>query len=175
MAENVYLELTGANQGLIRGESAVTSLGRAEKIECLYYENSATVPAGSGTGRATGRRSFAPFVLRKRIDKSSPLLYRALTDNEAVHGIFRFYRPSPSGDGTTQQFYTVEFSNARISMVKQYVLETFDPASSNIPPLEEVWITFAHITWTYVDGGITHTDEIGPMAASAPTTRRAHG
>jgi type VI secretion system secreted protein Hcp len=161
MADNVYLELIGQTQGAIHGESATTSLGRADKIECVAYDNAATAAlTGAGAGMATGRHSFGPFIIRKRIDKSSPLLLRALTTNEDLHGTFRFYRPSPSGDGTTQQFYTVEFSNARLSAVRQYVPDTLLPETSNLPPLEEVSIIASRVTWTYVEGNIAHTTDV---------------
>ena len=161
MAENVYLELIGQTQGAIQGESTNTSLGREGRIECVYYDNAATAAlTGRRAGTATGRVGFGPFVIRKRIDKSSPLLLRALTTNEDVRGTFRFYRPSPTGDGTTQQFYTVEFSNARLSAVRQYVPDTMLPDTSNLPPLEEVSIAASRITWTYVDGGVSHTSDV---------------
>jgi len=157
MAETVHLELK-ANGTAIQGESTQTSLGRENTIECLYFEDSVRTAREKGTGMATGRRTYEPIVLRKRIDKSSPLLAKALCNNEVVEGVFRFFRPSPSGDGTTQQFFTVEIAEGRVAGIERTSPDTIDPASSAEPPTEEVSLVFHTITWTYEDGGVTHTD-----------------
>jgi type VI secretion system secreted protein Hcp len=157
MAETVHLYLK-ANGSDIQGESTQTSLGRENSIECLYFEDSVRTAREKGTGMATGRRTYNPIIIRKRIDKSSPLLAKALCNNEVIEGTFKFFRPSPSGDGTTQQFFTVEIAEGRINSIKRVSPDTIDPASAQEPPTEEVGFVFHTITWTYEDGGIVHTD-----------------
>jgi type VI secretion system secreted protein Hcp len=107
---------------------------------------------------ATGRRQYEPVVCRKRIDKSSPLLHKAMVNNEVIDGVFKFYRPSPKGDGTTEQFYTVTIKQGRIAGLKQHNPDVFEPASATRPPMEEVSFVFHTISWTYTDGGVTHED-----------------
>ena len=157
MAETVHLYLK-SNGSDIQGESTQTSLGRENTIECLYFEDSVRTAREKGTGMATGRRSYEPIVFRKRIDKSSPLLAKALCNNEVIEGTFKFFRPSPSGDGTTQHFFTVEIAEARVAHVKRVSPDTIDPASASEPPTEEIGLVFHTITWTYEDGGVQHTD-----------------
>lgn len=157
MAETVHLYLK-ANGSDIKGESTQTSLGREGSIECLYFEDSVRTAREKGSGMATGRRTYEPIVLRKRIDKSSPLLAKALCNNEVVEGTFKFFRPSPTGDGTTQQFFTIEFAEGRVAGIKRVSPDTIDPASAVEPPTEEISFVFHTITWTYEDGGVTHTD-----------------
>jgi type VI secretion system secreted protein Hcp len=157
MAETVHLFLK-SNGSDIKGESTQTSLGREGSIECLYFEDSVRTAREKGTGMATGRRTYNPIIIRKRIDKSSALLAKALCNNEVIEGTFKFFRPSPSGDGTTQQFFTVEIAEGRINSIKRVSPDTIDPASAAEPPTEEVGFVFHTITWTYEDGGITHTD-----------------
>lgn len=157
MAETVHLYLK-ANGTDIKGESTQTSLGRADSIECLGYEQNVRTAREAGSGMATGRRQYDPLVIRKRIDKSSPLLAKALTENQVIEGIFKFFRPNPTGDGTTEQFYTVGIKSGRIATLKQVVPDTFTPATSNEPPLEEVSFVFHTINWTYSNGGVTHED-----------------
>ncbi|HWB82214.1 MAG TPA: type VI secretion system tube protein TssD [Nannocystaceae bacterium] len=157
MAETVHLYLK-ANGSDIKGESTQTSLGRADSIECVYYEQAVTTAREAGSGQATGRRQYSPLVIRKRIDKSSPLIAKALCENEKVEGEFKFFRPNPTGDGTTQQFYTVAFKNGRVASQKQINPNTIVPATSTDPPMEEVSFIFHTIGWTYTDGGITHED-----------------
>lgn len=157
MAETVHLFLKANGKDIV-GESTQTSLGRENSIECLYYEESIKTAREAGSGMATGRRQHGPILIRKRIDKSSPLLMQILCENTACEAQFKFYRPSPSGDGTTEQFYTVVLKNARISAIRQWVPDCLAPASSAAPPMEEVEFVFHTISWTYTNGGVTHED-----------------
>jgi type VI secretion system secreted protein Hcp len=157
MAETVHLFLK-ANGADIQGESTQTSLGRENSIECVYYEQEVVTAREKGIGLATGRRQYTPLFIRKRIDKSSPLLVKALVENAVVEGKLMFFRPNPTGDGTTEQFYTVQFKQGRINHIKQYVPSTIVPATSFEPPLEEISFVFHTINWTYTNGGVQHED-----------------
>jgi type VI secretion system secreted protein Hcp len=157
MAETVHLSLKANGQD-IKGESSQTSLGRANTIECTFYQQSVLTAREAGSGMATGRRQYEPLLIRKRIDKSSPLIAKALVENQKIDATFKFFRPNPTGDGTTEQFYSVEIKDGRIASMKQYLPDTIVPASSTEPPLEEVTFVFSTITWTYTNGGVTHQD-----------------
>jgi type VI secretion system secreted protein Hcp len=157
MAETVHLYLKANGQD-IKGESQQASLGREGSIECVTYEQRVITAREAGSGMATGRRQYEPLVIRKRIDKSSPLLMKALVENQNIDAVFKFYRPNPTGDGTTEQFYTVAIKQGRIASVKQWVPDCIEPASNTFPPQEEVSFVFHTIAWTYTNGGITHED-----------------
>lgn len=157
MAETVHLYLK-ANGSDIQGESTQTSLGRENSIECLYLEHSVATAREGGSGLATGRRQYQPLVFRKRIDKSTPLLAKALCENQVIEGIFKFFRPNPTGDGTTEQFYTIQVKKGRLASFKQISPDSFDPASSTQPEMEEVSVVFHTISWTYANGGVMHED-----------------
>lgn len=157
MAETVHLYLK-ANGNEVKGESTQTSLGRADSIECVAYEQGVLTTREAATNVITGRRQYSPLKLVKRIDKSSPLLMKALVNNEKIDAIFKFFRPNPAGDGTTEQFYTVELKSGNIASVRQYVPATIHPETANDPPLEEVTLVFRDISWTYTQGGVTHED-----------------
>ena len=158
MAMTVHLELEAAGTK-IEGESTITSLGREGTIECLSFEDAVRTAREASTGMATGDRTYDPIKIVKRIDKASPLLAKALVNNEELTGSFKFYRPSPAGDGTTQHFFTVEIEQARISEIKRVSPDVVDPASANTPPTENVGFVFGKIMWRYEDGGISHADE----------------
>ena len=157
MAETVHLYLK-ANGTKIDGQPSQTSLGRADSIECLSFESSVITARERGSGMATGRRQHNPLLIRKRIDKSTPLISKALCNNEVIEGVFKFFRPNPAGDGTTQQFFTIEIAEGRVASQKYWSPNTIEPASTQEPPQEEVSFVFHTITWTYVDGGVTHSD-----------------
>jgi type VI secretion system secreted protein Hcp len=159
MAESGALWLK-SNGNDVKGESTVSSNGRADTIEVLAYEQGVASAREAATGMVTGRRSFTPIKILKRIDKGSPLILKALTKNEKIDGVIKFYRPNPVGDGTTEQFYTVEIKEGNIASIKEYMENTLNlqTANSNCP-LEEVTFVFRTIKWTYTNGGITHEDK----------------
>jgi type VI secretion system secreted protein Hcp len=157
MAETVHLYLK-ANGTEIQGDSTQTSLSRENSIECVQYEHQTITVRERGSARATGRRQHEPLRIVKRIDKSSPLLEKALCRNEAIEGVFKFFRPNPQGDGTTEQFYTVSIKQGQIASIKQYVQDTLVPATANEPPLEEITFVFHTIQWQYTNGGVEHVD-----------------
>lgn len=157
MAETVHLYLK-ANGTDIQGESTQVSLGRENSIECVYFESAVVTAREAGSGMATGRRRYEPIKIQKRIDKATPLLYKALAENQVIEGVFKFFRPNPTGDGTTEQFYTVEIQKGRISEISSKSPDVINPVSTNNPPIEEVSFVFHTITWTYTNGGITHQD-----------------
>ncbi len=157
MAETVHLYLK-ANGTDIQGESEQKSLGRENSIECLSFRDSVRTAREVGSSLATGRRTYEPLIITKRIDKSSPLIAKALCNNEVIEGVFKFFRPSPTGDGTTEQFFTVAIKQGRISHVLRQSPDTFDPAAANRPPSEEIGFVFHTIKWTYTNGGVEHED-----------------
>ncbi|MBL8602142.1 MAG: type VI secretion system tube protein Hcp [Myxococcales bacterium] len=157
MAETVHLYLK-ANGTDINGESSQTSLGRENSIECVYFEQGVVTARESGSGMATGRRQYTPLLIRKRIDKATPLIAKALCENQVIEGTFKFFRPNPTGDGTTEQFYSIQVKQGRLNSQKLFVPDTIVPATSTEPPLEEVSMVFHTISWTYTNGGITHED-----------------
>jgi type VI secretion system secreted protein Hcp len=164
MAETVELMLK-ANGTDIKGEPTQLGGTRAkDHIEVLYMEFSGSAKREAGSGMATGRRRYNPIIIRKRIDKATPLLAKAFVQNEKIEGVFRFFRPNPTGDGTTEHFYTIEIEDGRIDSVRHILPDCLDPASTGSPPLEEVAMTFANITWTFEDGGLSHHDSWGKDA-----------
>ena len=90
MAETVHLYLK-ANGSDIKGESTQHSMGRQDSIECTYYEQKVVTAREAGSGQATGRRQYEPLLIRKRIDKASPLIAKALVENQVIEGVFKFF------------------------------------------------------------------------------------
>jgi type VI secretion system secreted protein Hcp len=157
-AETVHLFLR-ANGVDIQGESTKTSIGRENSIECVAFSQEVYPQQDRTSGLPTGRRQYEPIRIIKRIDKSSPLLMKALCNNEVVEGIFRFYRPNLI-DGSTQQHYTIRVTGGRIVGARTWRPNVLDEAAANQPELEEISIVFNTITWTYTNGGIEHQDSV---------------
>lgn len=157
MAQTIHLYLT-ANGTKIDGDSTITSMDRENSIECLSFEDSVRTAREASTGTATGQRSYEPIRVTKRMDKSSPLLQKALVDNEVIEATFKFFRPNPAGDGSTEQFFTIEIQEGRLGSVTRVSPDVIDPASANAPPTEEITFTFGYIRWCYEPDGIEHVD-----------------
>jgi type VI secretion system secreted protein Hcp len=163
MAENVYLWLK-ANGTDIESDSTlgirekIGSDDVAKAIECLTFTAGVNSAREAGTAMSTGTRTHDTMVITKRMDRSSPLIAKALCNNEAIECIFKFYRPNPTGDGTTQHFYTIELKQARVAFVRKAVQDTLDTATLGRPPTEEIGFAVHTIKWVYVDGGVEHED-----------------
>jgi type VI secretion system secreted protein Hcp len=155
MAQTVHLFLKSNGED-VKGESTQISEGRENSIECTFFQAEMNSGHELQTGRATARRQHKPLVIKKRIDKSTPLIAKALTKHAKIEGEFKFYRPNPAGDGTTQHYYTVKINNGRVHSQKQ-VSEWATGATAE-PPMEEVSFIFGTISWTYEDGGVQHED-----------------
>ena len=157
MAMTVHLYLT-ANGTKIDGDSTILSMERENSIECLSFEDAVRTAREASSGMASGERTYEPLRITKRIDKSSPLLAKALCNNEVIEATYKFYRPNPAGDGTTQHYFTVVIQEGRIASITRVSPDVIDPAAANAPASEEVTFVFGYIAWTYEPDGIEHID-----------------
>ena len=157
MAETVHLVLK-ANGNVIQGESTQRDLGRDKTIECLVFRDTVRTAREMGTRTAVGRRVHEPIEVIKRIDASSPLLAKALSNNEKIEGTYKVYRPSPKGDGTTEQFFTIEISDGRVDSIERHSASAIDPAAATTPPLETVRLVYHTIKWIYEPSGAEYVD-----------------
>jgi type VI secretion system secreted protein Hcp len=124
-------------------------------IEVIGYSQEVITPLDPTSGQASGKRQHKPFTITKEIDKSSPLLFKALVDGEVIPSLeLKLFRPNPSGDGTTQNYYTIELQNVRVSSITK----PLNPEPSH--PVEEISFVFQKIKWTWVDDGTTFEDDL---------------
>lgn len=159
MADTISLTLS-ANGTNIPGDSSVTSLERANTLEVLSFDQSVSKAFDRATLQATGRRIYAPIRFTKRLDRATPLLRKALIQNELVEGHFRWFRPSPAGDGTTQHFMTLSFAQARITKCVLRLPDTLSDDTATLPPMEEIEMTAGTYTWTWIPGNIEFEDTV---------------
>jgi len=149
-------KIEGQTQGAIKG--GVTQAGRKDWIECHAYEHKVTSPRDAASGLPTGKRTHSPVKIVKTFDKSSPLLFNVLVNNEDLKEVvFSFFRPSAVGK--EELYYTVQLINTSVSEIKPYVLHVKNPDLMKFPDMEEISFTYQKIIWTYVDGGITAEDD----------------
>src|SRR5262245_26518966 len=98
MALNAYLRLKGQKQGEIKG--SVTQKGREGSIMVIAVTHEILSPRDPASGLPTGKRMHKPFVVTKELDKSSPLLYSVLVNNENVpEWSLQFWTPQLNAAG----------------------------------------------------------------------------
>ncbi len=161
MANNVHLILH-ADGKLIQGESEQTSDGRKDTIECLYLESGVSAQQQAGKGQGSGKRNYAPILIRKKIDKSTPLITKALCGNETIKATFKFYRPHPV-KGELQQFFTIDISDARVAS-QDLVVPDETRGGAGVEPMETITFTSANCRWVYTEAAdgsgknVSHVD-----------------
>jgi type VI secretion system secreted protein Hcp len=156
MALNAYLTLTAEKQGLIRG--SVTQKGREGKILVFSVSHEIVCPRDPTNGRPTGKRMHKPFIITKELDRSTPVLYGVLTNNENITTWeLQFWQPSPTG--VEKQHFTVRLTNANISSIHFKMANTRSPKLSRLPEYEEVAFTYQKIEWVWMDGNLSADDD----------------
>jgi len=162
MALNAYLHLKGQKQGQIKG--SVTQKGREGAIEVNAFTHELVSPRDATSGLPSGRRIHKPLVITKELDKSTPLLYNALVNNESLTQFeLKCFTPSMSGRigavGTETNHFTIRLTNANIASIKTVMHNNNIAESAALPIMQEITFTYQKIEWTWVDGGITAMDD----------------
>lgn len=156
MALNAYLNLKGQKQGEIKG--SVTQKGRENKIMVIAVSHEIVSPRDPASGLPTGKRMHKPFVITKEVDKSSPLLFSVLVNNENITD-WELQHWQPSVTGAEKQHYTVKLTNANIASISSRMLNNKNPELMKYAEYEEIAFTYQKIEWTWMDGGITALDD----------------
>jgi type VI secretion system secreted protein Hcp len=123
--------ITGAKQGAF-STTPIALTGLSHEI---------ISPRDPASGLATGKRQHKPIVFTKQLDSTTPLLLSALVTNETLTsvliGLLR----------NGQQVATIKLTNASVA-------DYTDHGDT------EHWsLTYQKIEWTWVDGGITASDD----------------
>jgi len=156
MALNAYLKLKGQKQGAING--SVTQKGRENSIMIIAASHSVMSPRDAASGLATGKRMHKPFVTTQELDKSVPLLYNVLVNNENItEWTLQFWEPSSTG--AEKQYFTIKLTNATIASVDFRMANNKHPDLMKFKEYLEISYTYQKIEWTWTDGGITALDD----------------
>lgn len=114
MANISYLSLSGETQGLISaGCSTLDSVGNKAQPE---HKDQIMVYALMHSISRSQNVNHHELIITKPVDKSSPLLAKALSDNEKM-AICEFILYRTSKAGIYQPYYKINLSKARISSI----------------------------------------------------------
>lgn len=141
----------------IEGECLARRMDREDAIECSSFLWGGKVPFDAETGKRSGKPEHTPVEIEKRIDKSTPLLLKALFQNEPIDfAEFMFFRTEK--DGAEEKFYTVRLLGGHISSITQISQDRIVVGDEPPPMMERVAFVFKEIEWTYEIDGATHAD-----------------
>lgn len=165
MPTPAYLTIEGAVQGPIT-EGTFT----AESVGNIYQEgheneilveavnHTVTVPTDVQSGQPTGQRMHKPLVITKVFDKSSPLLYQALTTGEKLPTVeLKWYRTSALGK--LEHYFTTKLEDAIITNINARMPNCQDPGQAHFTHLEDISFTYRRIIWTHEVAGTSGEDD----------------
>jgi len=143
MANLSYLALSGKNQGLIStGCSAADSIGK--KAQSLHLDEIMVYALMHSISRDQNVNHHE-LVITKPVDKSSPLLARAISENETLTCDFTFYQTNKSG--INQPYYKIKLVNARIANIDFVVPHSI--LEDKLEPQERIAFIYESIHWTH--------------------------
>jgi type VI secretion system secreted protein Hcp len=98
------------------------SRGHIEVYDLSFGARVTTAPNTGASPRSTGRRQLDPLRLTKPMDRTTPLLYQALSQHRTIAGDVLIFDTNPE-DGTTRHRFTIRLSDARITAVASAVTD----------------------------------------------------
>jgi type VI secretion system secreted protein Hcp len=130
-----YMTIEGSTQGDISGGActadSVGSMSKeSHKDEILVqsFVGDIMVPKDPQSGQPSGQRVHEGFTITKVFDKSSPLLYQALSTGEQLTKVsLKFFRTAPTGE--QEHYFTIEAKEATITALKTHMPNCLEPAN----------------------------------------------
>lgn len=143
MSFSIFLSLTGKQQGLISsGCNTIDSIGNkyqkghADEIQVISLNHSMS---------RDEHCNLHPVEFIKPIDKSSPLIGIAVTNNEMLTAIFEVYRLNQNG--VLEMFYKIKLTEASIIKVSSIYPSVIN--SAEVMPYEQIAFKYKSITWEH--------------------------
>ena len=165
MPTPAFMSIEGVKQGNItKGAFTEASVGntyvegREDEFMVQAFDHLITIPRDRQSGQPTGQRVHEPITITKVFDKSSPLIYNALTSGEKLTQCkIKWYRTSISG--TQEHYFSIDLEDAIIVFVKAGMPNCQDPGKSHFTHLEDVSFAYRKIAWIHEAGGTQGMDD----------------
>jgi type VI secretion system secreted protein Hcp len=130
--------------------------GHDDEILVWAFDYSVKTPTDIASGQPTGTRVHSPVVITKQFDKSSPLIYRALTTGEILKEvIIKFYRVEGAAE---EEFFHITLEKAIVTEINAWKPNFQDPAQAHLQQMEKVSFNFRKITWNHLKGKTDSSD-----------------
>jgi type VI secretion system secreted protein Hcp len=97
-------------------------------------------------------------VIRKEVDKASPLLYRDLSQGKTYDSVkLEWYRTAKGGQ--QEHYFTTTLTSALLVSVKASKKDTQDPSSKSYKDMEDVAFVYQKIAWKEETSGVESYDD----------------
>lgn len=147
MSFNTYLSLAGSVQGLISaGCSSFESIGNRHQIG---HEDEIQVLSLNHTITREQHCTHHPIEFIKLIDKSSPLIATAISNNEMLTPVFKFYRLNQFG--ALEEYYEIKLLKATIIDVSSNYPHVINNHAAM--PFEKISFRYESIFWSHKIAG----------------------
>lgn len=147
MAHAIYLKLTGEKQGLISaGCSSIDSIGNKSQSG---HEDQIFIIKFMHTITRAQNVQHLPVEFIKPLDKSSPLLLMAISENEKLTLEFDFYRTAQSG--AQEKYYSIQLKKCTITSLDVHYPHAINHAGDQ--PEEKLSIRYEDITCKHLIAG----------------------
>ena len=158
MALTAYLTLEGQKQGAIQGDCTQTKDNQKDSILVYGVDYVVDIATDPKTGQPTAQRVHHPFIITKKTDPATPLIYQACTSGEKMKKwVLEYYNIDDQGG--QEKFYTVELENSVVVKVHHKKINTMDENNLKFYDMEEVFFSFSKITWTHETSSKTAEDD----------------
>jgi type VI secretion system secreted protein Hcp len=155
MAFPIYLWLKDDGGADLKG--SVTVEEREGSIEVVAQYHSVYISSDDNTGKLTSTRTHCPFVFTKEIDSSSPYLYKAVTTGQTLKSAeFKWFHINRHGNEA--EYFNATLEKVRVVKVSPKMHDVKDPDKAKHSHLEEIELRYEKITWTFLEGNISHSD-----------------
>lgn len=143
MANNIYLSIIGKKQGLITaGCCTLDSIGN--KYQFGHKDQTFVLQFDHAISRSQ-HTCHHPVKFCKPIDKSSPLLGIAITNNEELELLFDFYRTSQTG--AQEKYYSIKLTGATLTNISVSYPHALTHADNQ--PEEMISVGYKSIDWKH--------------------------
>lgn len=157
MALPGYMTIVAENQGNIESDCDLDE--REGSIVVQAIQHSVKLPTDQ-RGLPNGRRVHMPITILKELDRTSPMLYQALSEGELLtQVIIDWYRID--NNGMEELYYRQSLKNAQITAIEFIVEHETDIANSKLGHMEKVSFIYDSISWSHEADGIEFEDDFG--------------
>ncbi|MCB5205260.1 Hcp family type VI secretion system effector [Neorhizobium sp. T786] len=165
MPTPAYISIEGATQGPItQGAATEDSIGNIwqegheDQILVQGVDHIVTIPRDPQSGQPSGQRVHKPFKFISSLNKSTPLLYNALTSGEMLTKCeIKWYRTNTAGK--QEHFFTTKLEDALVVDIDCCMPHVQDPKNADFTQLITVSLSYRKITWEHTVAGTSGADD----------------
>ena len=131
--------------------------GREGSIEVLGFDHEVRMPTDKKDGSASGTRVHGEYKILKNFDKSTPELFKHLSNGTVVNNIqMNWYKIDT--DGQEVVYFTHVLTKARIIRIHDWMPNVDDRATERYKHMQEVSMQYEKIQWKFMEGNIEFSD-----------------